>query len=323
MPERSAPVVVVTGPTASGKSQAALELAERFDGEIVNADSMQVYRLLDVGTAKPSAADRARVPHHLFDVVDPDVQYDASRYARDAEQAIAAIHTRGRVPFVVGGSGLYIKALLEGLSVGVGRSPELRAALEAEDERARAAGDPERLHRRLAEIDPTTARALHPNDRLRIVRALELHAATGVAPSVLQRRAGAAPSAASAWRVLQLALDPGPDALAHRIDRRCEAMIAGGLLQEVRRLRDLGYGPELPSMRAIGYRHMQPVVDGLDTLVNVLEAMKRDTRRFARRQRTWLRGVSDVEWMAPEPLEALVQRVKRFLEEAPVQPPVV
>jgi tRNA dimethylallyltransferase len=323
MPERSAPVVVVTGPTASGKSQAALELAERFDGEIVNADSMQVYRLLDVGTAKPSAADRARVPHHLFDVVDPDVQYDASRYARDAEQAIAAIHTRGRVPFVVGGSGLYIKALLEGLSVGVGRTPELRAALEAEDERARAAGDPERLHRRLAEIDPTTARALHPNDRLRIVRALELHAATGVAPSVLQRRAGAAPSAASAWRVLQLALDPGSDALAHRIDRRCEAMIAGGLLQEVRRLRDLGYGPELPSMRAIGYRHMQPVVDGLDTLVNVLEAMKRDTRRFARRQRTWLRGVADVEWMAPEPLEALVQRVKRFLEEAPVQPPVV
>jgi tRNA dimethylallyltransferase len=317
-----APVVVVTGPTASGKSHAALELAERFDGEIVNADSMQVYRLLDVGTAKPSAADRARVPHHLFDVVDPDVQYDASRYARDAAAAIGAIHARGRAAFVVGGSGLYLKALLEGLSVGVGRSPELRAALEAEDERARAAGDPERLHRRLAEIDPTTARALHPNDRVRIVRALELHAATGVAPSVLQRREQAA-RPPSAWRVLQLALDPGPEELARRIDRRCEAMIAGGLLQEVRKLRDLGYGAELPSMRAIGYRHMQPVVDGVETLVNVLEAMKRDTRRFARRQRTWLRGVPDVEWMAPEPFEALVQRVKRFLEEAPAQPPVV
>jgi tRNA dimethylallyltransferase len=321
MPRGRAPVVVVTGPTASGKSQAALELAERFDGEIVNADSMQVYRLLDVGTAKPSPAERARVPHHLFDVVDPDVQYDAARYARDAEQAIAAIHARGRVPFVAGGSGLYIRALLEGLSVGVGRSPELRAELEAEDERARAAGDPTRLHRRLAEIDPTTAGALHPNDRVRIVRALELHAATGVAPSLLQRRARERASAG--WRVLQLALDPGPEALARRIDRRCEEMIAGGLLQEVRKLRDLGYGPELPSMRAIGYRHMQPVVDGLDTLVNVVEEMKRDTRRFARRQRTWLRGVREVEWLAPEPLEALVQRVKRFLEEAPAQPPVV
>ena len=310
---RLAPVVVVTGPTASGKSQAALELAERFGGEIVNADSMQVYRLLDVGTAKPSAAERSRVPHHLFDVVDPDVQYDAGRYAREAAQAVEAIHARGRPAFVVGGSGLYIKALLEGLSVGVGRDPELRAALEAEFDRAREAGDPERLHRRLAEIDPTTARALHPNDRVRIVRALELHASTGVAPSVIQR----GPRSARPWRVLQLALDPGREALALRIDRRCEAMVAGGLLQEVRHLRDLGYGPELPSMRAIGYRHMQPVIDGLDTLVNVLEELKRDTRRFARRQRTWLRGVPGVEWMTPEPLEALVLRVKRFLEDAP------
>jgi tRNA dimethylallyltransferase len=310
---RRAAVLVVTGPTASGKSQAALELAERFEAEIVNADSMQVYRRLDVGTAKPTAAERARVPHHLFDVVDPDVQYDAGRYAREAAQAVEAIHARGRPAFLVGGSGLYIKAALEGLSVGVGRDAELRRALEAEDARARAQGDPERLHRRLREIDPGAARVLHVNDRVRIVRALELHAATGVAPSVVQRRGGVG----RGWHVLQLALDPGREALALRIDQRCEAMIAGGLLQEVRQLRELGYGPELPSMRAIGYRHMQPVIDGLDTLVNVLEAMKRDTRRFARRQRTWLRGVAGVEWTAPEPLEALALRVKRFLEEVP------
>ena len=307
---RLAPVVVVTGPTASGKSYAAIELAERFGGEIVNADSMQVYRHLDVGTAKPPAAERARVPHHLFDVVDPDIQYDAGRYAREAAEAIAAIHARERVAFAVGGSGLYIRALLEGLSVGVGRDPEFRRALEAEDEHARAQGDPELLHRRLAEIDPTTARALHPNDRVRLVRALELHAATGVAPSVIQRAArGGRP-----WRVLQLALDPGREALGLRIDRRCEGMLGNGLLQEVRRLRDLGYGPELPSMRAIGYRHMQPVIEGLETLAGVLEPMQRDTRRFARRQRTWLRGVAGVEWLPPEPLEALVLRVKRFLE---------
>ncbi len=303
-------VVVVTGPTAAGKSFVAIELAERFGGEIVNADSMQVYRLLDVGTAKPSNAERARVPHHLFDVVDPDVQYDAGRYACEAAEAVERIHARGRPAFVVGGSGLYIKALLEGLSVGVGRDAELRRTLEEEDQRARAQGDPERLHRRLQEIDPSAARALHPNDRVRLVRALELHAATGIAPSVIQRRSGQQ----RPWRVVQLALDPGRDALKLRIDQRCADMIAGGLLQEVRRLRDLGYGPELPSMRAIGYRHMQPVIDGVETLVGVLEEMKRDTRRFARRQRTWLRGVAGVEWMTPEPIEALLLRTKRFLE---------
>ena len=311
MPQpRVAPVIVVTGPTASGKSHAALELAERFGGEIVNADSMQVYRFLDVGTAKPTARERARVPHHLFDVVDPDVQYDAARYAREAAAAVGEIHDRGRPVFLVGGSGLYIKALLEGLSVGVGRDPELRRTLEQGDEKARAAGDPEWLHGRLREIDPIAARSLHPNDRVRLVRALELHAATGLAPSLVQRRGGEP----RRWRVVQLALDPGRDALGLRIDARCEAMIASGLLQEVRRLCDLGYGPELPSMRAIGYRHMQPVVDGHETLAGALEPMKRDTRRFARRQRTWLRGVRDVEWLPPEPLEALALRVKEFLE---------
>jgi tRNA dimethylallyltransferase len=148
---------------------------------------------------------------------------------------------------------------------------------------------------------------------VRLVRALELHAATGIAPSLMRR----APCEVRPWRVVQLALDPGREALALRIDARCEAMIHGGLLQEVRRLRDLGYGPELPSMRAIGYRHMQPVVDGLETLAGALEPMKRDTRRFARRQRTWLRGVAGVEWLPPEPLEGLAQRVKRFLEDEP------
>jgi tRNA dimethylallyltransferase len=147
---------------------------------------------------------------------------------------------------------------------------------------------------------------------VRLVRALELHAATGLAPSLVQRRGGEP----RGWRILQLALDPGRVALDLRIDARCEAMLGGGLLQEVRRLRDLGYGPELPSMRAIGYRHMQAVVDGLETLAGVLEPMQRDTRRFARRQRTWLRAVAGLEWLPPEPLEALALRVKEFLGEA-------
>jgi tRNA dimethylallyltransferase len=311
MPPAKPPVVVVTGPTAAGKTGVGIALAERFDGEIVNADSMQVYRGLDVGTAKPTPAERSRVPHHVFDVVDPDQPYDAVRYAQDATRALDAIHARGRPAFVVGGSGLYIRALLEGLSVGVGRNDEFRAELEAEDAAARAAGDPERLHRRLAEVDPARAAALHPNDRVRIVRALEVYASTGVAPSTLD--CGTRPAAR--WRVLHLAIDPGREALAERIDRRCEAMLQAGLLQEVRRLRDEGYGPELPCMRAIGYRHMQPVVDGHETLVNVLAVLQRDTRQFARRQRTWLRGVAGVEWFPPEPLEPIVARVERFLAE--------
>jgi len=312
-------VVVVSGPTAAGKSAVALALAEAFGGEIVNADSMQVYRGLDVGTAKPSAAERARLPHHLFDVVDPDEQYDAGRYAREGGQAIDAIHARGRTACVVGGSGLYIRALLEGLSVGVGRNPELRRTLEREDVRARAAGDPARMHRRLAELDPESAATLHPNDRVRIVRALEVHAATGQPPSQVLRARRGAPR----WRVLQLALDPGREELALRIDRRCEAMVANGLLQEVRALRDRGYDATLASMRAIGYRHMQPVIDGLDTLANVLDAMKRDTRQFARRQRTWLRGVAGAEWLHPDGRDAIHARVARFLARDAAQPPAV
>jgi tRNA dimethylallyltransferase len=318
MPEReSPPLVVVTGPTASGKSAVALALAERFGGEILNADSMQVYRGLDIGTAKPSLAERARVPHHGFDLIDPDESYDAARYATDGARAIEASHARGRPVFVVGGSGLYIRALLEGLSVGVGRDPELRRALEAEDARARAEGDPELLHRRLAAVDPASAAVLHPNDRVRLVRALEVFTRTGRAPSRVQREACRAPR----WRTLHLALDPGREALDQRIDRRCEAMVAAGLLQEIRGLRDRGYGPELPSMRAIGYRHLQPVIEGRDTLASVLVAMQRDTRQFARRQRTWLRRVTSVEWLDPERREAIELRVADFL--GPAQPPVV
>ena len=286
---RLAPVVVVTGPTASGKSQAALELAERFGGEIVNADSMQVYRLLDVGTAKPTPAERARVPHHLFDIVDPDVQYDAGRYAREAAEARARRSTRAAEPsFLVGGSGLYIRALLEGLSVGVGRDPELRAALEERDERARERAIRSGSTAGCGDRSDRSARA--PSERPRAPRARARAARRDRPRAVLVQRALAE---LRPWRVVQLALDPGREALALRIDRRCEAMIGGGLLQEVRSLRERGYGAELPSMRAIGYRHMQPVVDGLDTLADVLEAMKRDTRRFARRQRTWLRGVAE------------------------------
>ncbi len=304
------PVVVVTGPTASGKSAWAIRLAERFDGEIVNADSMQVYRYMDIGTAKPTPADRARVPHHLLDVVLPDELYSAGRYAIEARAAAALVHGRGRLVLLTGGTGLYVRAFLSGLLGGGGADEALRRELEEEHAAAARAGDPHRLHGRLAGLDPEAARRIHPNDLRRVIRALELCLRAGGAASALRV---AHAFADRPYRVLHLALDPGRDELDRRIDRRCEAMIEGGLLQEVRGLRERGYGPELRSMQSIGYRHLAAVVDGSDTLVNALASMKTDTRQFARRQRTWLRGVPEAVWLSPDDGGAIEKAVERFL----------
>ena len=290
MPKQSGerpPVVVVTGPTAAGKSAVALELAARRGGEIVNADSMQVYRYLDIGTAKPGPSERARVPHHLLDVVTPDRPYNAGRYCRDARAAAAQVHARGAPVFLVGGTGLYVRAFLHGMLEEGGREPGLRERLEAEQAQAVEEGDPGRLHRRLREADPESAAGTHPNDHRRVMRALEI-GASGLPASEQRRRQG---FAEHPYRVLHLALDREVAELDARIDERCRGMLAAGLLQEIRDLAGRGYRSDLHPLQAIGYRHLWPVVEGSDTLVNALAAMQRDTRRFARRQRTWLRSV--------------------------------
>ncbi|HTF33574.1 MAG TPA: tRNA (adenosine(37)-N6)-dimethylallyltransferase MiaA [Myxococcota bacterium] len=304
------PVVVVTGPTASGKSACAIRLAGRFQGEIVNADSMQVYRYLDIGTAKPSAKERTRVPHHLIDVVLPNEIYSAGRYSSDARAAAARIHARGQAVFLTGGTGLYIRAFLAGLLGGGGADETLRLQLEEEHATAAAAGDPLRLHRRLAGLDTAAAERIHPHDLRRVIRALELCLRAGGAASAIRRAHGFADQP---YRTLHLALDPGREELDRRIDLRCEAMIESGLLREVRALRALGYGAELRSMQAIGYRHMAPVVDGADTLTNAVAAMKRDTRQFARRQRTWIRSVPEALPLHPDDEDAIVKSVEAFL----------
>ena len=305
------PVVVVTGPTGSGKSSLAIELAERFEGEILNADSMQVFRYMDIGTAKPSAADRARVPHHLFDVVDPKEPYSAGRYAKEARVAAASIHARGHVVFLTGGTGLYIRAFLDGLIETENVDPGLRKRLEEEQARAAEEGDPLRLHRRLSEFDAAAAGKIHPNDVRRTVRALEILEQSGERASSIRQAHGFRDRP---FRVLHLCIDPGREVLSARIEKRAEAMLEGGLLREVRMLRDRGYAADLKPMQAIGYRHIQPVVDGADTLANALESMKADTRRFARRQRTWVRPLPDVHWHDPADLDAIVERVQCFLE---------
>lgn len=305
------PVVVITGPTASGKTELAIEIAERFDGEVVNADSMQVYRDLDVGTAKPSLAQRARVPHHMLDVVAPDAPYNAGLYQRDARKVARQIFSRQKNPVLTGGTGLYIRAFLEGLLATGSADPELRKALEAEHARAAAAGDRERLHRRLQVSDPAAAAKIHPNDSRRVIRALEL----GEQGELASKRRSLHGFQDRPFRAVHFAIDPGREALNARIDERCRQMIEGGLLAEARALRERGYGPELRPLQSIGYRHMAAVVDGHDTLAHALEEMQRDTRRFARRQRTWLRKVPDVIWHKPEDTEAIFTRIEAFLLE--------
>jgi tRNA dimethylallyltransferase len=310
--------VVLTGPTAAGKSSLGIEIAERFDGEIVNADSMQVYRFMDIGTAKPSLEERARVPHHLFDIVNPDGDYNAGRFGQDARAAAREIHARGRVVVLVGGTGLYIRAFLEGVVAAGGADAELRDRLEREHEVAVEQGDSERLHRRLREWDPEAAERIHPNDLRRTIRALEICASSGQTASSL-RQAHAFQD--RPYRVLHLALDPGVEVLNERIDARCRQMIDSGLLREVRRLRDAGYGPELRPMQAIGYRHINPVVDGIETLAGALVDMQRDTRRFAKRQRTWLRKVPDARWMDPTHDKDILRAVEDFLEPSAEREP--
>ena len=308
--ESRPPVVVVTGPTASGKTPLAIELALEFDGEIVNADSVQVYRYLDIGTAKPGPERRAQVPHHMLDVVDPDVPYSAGRFSAAARAAAAAIHARGRTVVLTGGTGLYIRAFCEGLLADGAADTELRDALEREHADAVAAGDPQRLHRRLRDRDPEAAAGIHPHDLRRIIRALEIGERSGQTATARRREHRFTDRP---FTTLHLAIDPGRDALDARIDARCRQMIESGLLQEVRALRERGYGPELRSMQAIGYRHLGPVVDGHDTLANAQAAMQRDTRRFARRQRTWLRGVSEAVWLKPDDRDQIFKLVDSML----------
>lgn len=280
------------GPTAAGKSDLALALAERLDGEIVSVDSAQVYRGLDIGSAKPDAATRARVPHHLIDIADPAEVYSAARFRDDAVAAIAAIHERGRLPILAGGTMLYFRALQRGLA----GLPRADAALRAELEREAAREGWPALHAKLAAIDPETAARLHPNDSQRIQRALEVQRLSGRPMSALQRES---PGSGLEGAVVKLAVSPPDRAELHaRIARRFRAMLEQGLLDEVRRLHargdpSTGSGPalhrELPSMRAVGYQELWRHLDGEWDLAVATERAIAATRQLAKRQLTWLR----------------------------------
>jgi len=274
------------GPTASGKSALALALAGRFPVEIVSVDSAQVYRGMDLGTAKPDPATRKRVPHHLIDVIEPTEAYSAARFRADALTAVAAIRTRGRIPLLVGGTMLYFKALSEGLSRLPPADREVRARIEA---RAREAGWPA-LHAELARVDPATAARIRATDAQRIQRALEVYALTGQPLSAIQ---GARESGDALGPVERIALLPSDRTRLHAaIANRFDAMLAAGLVEELRALRErYALNPELPSMRCVGYRQAWEFIDGAIDATTLRARGIAATRQLARRQLTWLRAM--------------------------------
>lgn len=298
------PLIVLLGPTAVGKTELSLRLCEAFNGEVVGADSRQIYRFMDIGTAKPSLAERQRVRHHLIDIRDPDQTLTLAEYQQLAYQTIDAIHQRGRIPFLVGGTALYIRAVVQGLRIPeVPPDPALRAKLEAELAQTGVGA----LFQRLQTLDPATAAVIDAQNPRRVLRALEIVLLTGKSKVELE---GAFPPA---YRIEQIGLDRPRDELYHRIDQRVDAMIAHGLVAETQRLLAAGYQPPLPSISSLGYREIIAHLAGEITLATAVERIKHETHRFVRHQYTSFRKMSDIHWfdlseMAPATIYDQVAR---------------
>lgn len=287
-------LVGIVGPTATGKTAVGIELAKRLNGEIISADSMAIYKGMDIGTAKPTAEERAAVRFHLIDVVQPDEEFSVVEFKRLAGEAIADILSRGKVPLLVGGTGLYVKAVTGGLNIpAVSPDRELRERLRAEA--AEFGG--ERLLERLRAVDPITAERLHPKDLKRIIRALEVHMLTGLPISHFHKIAG---TTEAACHVALFGLSVSRPALYENIEDRVDRQISASLVEEVRGLLDKGYSPNLPSMKGLGYKQIVGYLLGDYDLKTAICLLKRDTRRFAKRQLTWFRADPRICWIDVE-----------------------
>lgn len=280
----------MVGPTGSGKSALSLELARRFGGEIINCDSLQVYRHFDIGTAKTTLSERQAIPHHLIDIAEPVENFTAGDYQRLARRVAAEIAGRGRIPVVVGGTGFYLRAMLDGLFEGPGRDEALRARLNE-----RAARRPGVLHRYLRRLDPAAARRIHANDRNKLVRAIEI-CLTAAQPVTRLYDAGSKPL--EGFRVCQIGLDPPRAELYSLLDERCGRMFEAGLLEEVRRILAMGYPRAAKPFESLGYKHALRILDGVCTFDQALEDMRKETRHYAKRQWTWFKRDPRVVWIA-------------------------
>ena len=284
-------MIVITGPTATGKTAVGIQLAKLLDGEVVSADSMQVYKHMDIGTAKPTKDEMLAVPHHLYDFVEPSVNYSAARYISDASACINDILSHGKVPILVGGTGLYIESLLSGREFSVRASSEQRKRLE--DEYDRIGG--EEMHRRLREFDFDAAERLHFNDKRRIVRAFEIFQTTGKTITEHDFETKALPPR---YNALKIALTFANRAVLYkRIDDRVDMMMSDGLVREVQALLGMGISPGVTSMQAIGYKEIVLALEGDTTMDEAVEKIKMESRRYAKRQLSWLRRDENVQWV--------------------------
>jgi tRNA dimethylallyltransferase len=302
-------LLAIAGPTGVGKTAVAVALAREVPIEVISADSRQVYRFMDAATGKPSAAERQAVVHHLVDVVDPDDRYHAARFRRDAVALIESIHGRDRLPAVVGGTGLYIRALLRGLDPAPPADPELRRELEA----VAASWGRDALHAELRRAAPEMARRLHPNDHVRVIRALERVRSGSFGEEPVRWRTGS-----SEYRTLYVGLTMARPELFERLRARARAMAAAGLLAEVEMLLARGYDDSLPALRGIGYRHFIEVLRGSIDRSEAVRQMERDTVQYARRQWTWFTREPDVRWLDVDRAggaEGAAGEIRRLIEE--------
>ncbi|MCD4650310.1 MAG: tRNA (adenosine(37)-N6)-dimethylallyltransferase MiaA [Candidatus Cloacimonetes bacterium] len=274
-------VVIIEGATAVGKSALALALAEELSSELISADSRQVYRYMDIGTAKSSPADKARVRHHLIDVITPDELYDAGRFAREAGELIQQMHKAGKIPVIAGGTGFYIKTLMEGISTLPPVPEAIRQKLEAELSESSSSA----MYQRLKEIDTVAATRTHPNDRNRVLRALEVFEATGIPISRHWENKPTPPD----YITIRILLNQARENLYDKINRRMDTMLAIGLLDEIASLLEMGFNNSCPGMKTLGYREFLPYLSGVTQLAECVDTAKQNSRHYAKRQLTWYR----------------------------------
>ncbi|MFH1874837.1 MAG: tRNA (adenosine(37)-N6)-dimethylallyltransferase MiaA [Pseudomonadota bacterium] len=298
-------IIIICGPTGVGKSQIAIELAKKFQGEIVNADSQQVYIGLDIGTAKLNLAQTCGIPHHLIDIVTPDKHFDASIFMNLADQAIAEITSRKNTPFIVGGTGLYLRLLINGICEAPAQDPELRKQYEAYI----VENGIEYLHARLRKIDPESAGVIHPNDRTRIIRALEIFDSCGKTASqfYLEQQ-----NMTKRYQALKIGLNISRDQLYARLNARVEAMLENGWIEEVKELLSR-YGSQTQALQAIGYKEIVSHLQGELKLEELAMQIKQQTRHYAKRQLTWFRGDPEVIWFAPAEMDKIAEKIEFFL----------
>ena len=313
--ENPIPLIAVVGPTGVGKTEVAVFLAEHLGGEVINFDSVQVYKHLQIGAAKPSPEELARAPHHLLGILELEEEFNAARFVELADQAIRELHRRGKQPILAGGTGLYLRALLHGLFE-VGEVGEIREKLKKRLEEEGLFP----LYQELRRIDPEAAEKISPRDRVRILRALEVYYATGKTFSALAREHA---FKKRRYPCLKIGLTLPRAELYARLNARVDKMLEAGFLEEVKGLLARGYSPELKPLRSIGYRHLIAYLKGEVPFEEAVRLMKRDTRRYAKRQLSWFKREEDVHWFRPEEKEKILALSRKFLEEHRAQTPAL